>query len=212
MALEYLCGKYWYPLYTYLRRQAHTPHEAEDLVQTFFARLLERETISVADPSRGRFRSFVLTALRNFVANERDKTLAQKRGGGIRALSIDAAYGESRYAFEPGHHLTPERLFEKQWAVTLLDHVMAQLREEHVRAGRELQFDSLKSHLTGTGSESNYAILSEKLGISKSAAMTAVSRLRRRYRELLRSEIASTVASPEEVDDEIRRLFESLGD
>jgi RNA polymerase sigma-70 factor (ECF subfamily) len=187
-------------------------HEAEDLIQTFFTRLLEQGTISAVDPSRGRFRSFVITALSNFMANEREKASAQKRGGGTHALSIDTHLGESRYCIEPAHDLTAERLFEKQWAVTLLDHVMIQLREEHTRRGTEVQFNLLKVHLTGGRIEDGYASVARQLGISKAAAMTAVSRLRRRYRDLLRSEIARTVASEADVEDEIRQLFDALGE
>jgi RNA polymerase sigma-70 factor (ECF subfamily) len=209
-ALEALCSTYWYPLYAYARRQGHAVDEAEDLVQAFFARLLEGDVLSVADPVRGRFRSFLRTAFRNFTVNERERLQAIKRGGSVRRLSIDVASGESKYRLEPAHLLTAERLYEKQWAVTLLDHVMSLLRDEFVRAGKERQFECLKAYLPGGRSEDGFAAASEQLGISKGAAMAATSRLRRRYRELLRAEIARTISDEEEVDDEIGQLFEAL--
>jgi RNA polymerase sigma-70 factor (ECF subfamily) len=210
-ALEALCGTYWYPLYAYARRQGYALDEAEDLVQAFFARLLEGNILAVADPARGRFRSFLRTAFRNFSTNERERAQAQKRGGGVRRLSIDVASGESRFRLEPAHELTAERFYEKQWAVTLLDHVMSLLRDEFVRDGKERQFDCLKAYLPGGRSQDAFATASGQLGISRGAAMAATSRLRGRYRELLRTEISRTVANEEEVDDEIGQLFDALG-
>jgi DNA-directed RNA polymerase specialized sigma24 family protein len=166
--------------------------------------------MGVVDPSRGRFRSFLLTVLKNFVANEREKAESQKRGGGILLLPIEVTIGESRYAREPAIDLTPEKLYERQWAVTLLDHVMAKLRREFVLAGKEEQFDCLKGYLAGPSEASAYADATARLGMSRAAAMMAVSRLRRRYRKLLRSEIARTLTHPEEVEDEIGRLFDAL--
>jgi DNA-directed RNA polymerase specialized sigma24 family protein len=209
-ALEALCRVYWYPLYAYLRHFGYPADSAQDLVQGFFANLLEKGAISVATPSRGRFRSFLLTSLRNFTANQRDKGQAEKRGGTSVILTVDASQGESRYATEPSHELTAERLYERQWAVALLDNVTGQLRKEYLRAGKGWQFECLKAFLAGRSPTVRYAQAAEQLRITQSAAMTAASRLRQRYRELLRSEIARTVAHPDEVDDEIVLLFNSL--
>jgi RNA polymerase sigma-70 factor (ECF subfamily) len=167
--------------------------------------------MGVVDPNRGRFRSFLLTVLNNFVANERDKAQSRKRGGCALLLPLDVSLGESRYSREPAIDLTPEKLYERQWAVTLLDHVMAKLRREFVLADKEEQFDCLKGCLAGPSEASAYADITARFGMSRAAAMMAVSRLRRRYRELLRSEIARTLTHPEEVEDEIGRLFDALG-
>jgi RNA polymerase sigma-70 factor (ECF subfamily) len=210
-ALEILCRRYWYPLYAYACRRVRNPHEAEELIQDFFARLLERNTLAVAEPARGRFRSFLLTSLRHFLANERDKTLTQKRGGSLKRIPIDVAGVSSQVCRQTGQALTPERLFEREWASTLLSEVLQRLRNEFFRAGKESQFEVLAPFLTGKNAESTYAQAAQKLGISEGAATLAAHRMRQRFRELLRAEIASTVSCPEEVEDEIRSLFASLG-
>jgi RNA polymerase sigma-70 factor (ECF subfamily) len=208
-ALEMLCQAYWMPVYAYLRRRSAQVDDAQELTQAFFAHLLERNALAAAAPDRGRFRAFLLTACKHFVAHERERERAQKRGGGVRTWSLDFESGEARFQLEPVDCLTPERLFERQWALTLLDRVLQLLRAEFARHGRERNFDLLKAYLGGTAPES-YALLGEQLDLSEGAARVAVHRLRRQYRELLREEIAQTVASPEQVDDEIRDLFAAL--
>ncbi len=209
-ALAALCRDYWYPLYAYVRRRTGDLHEAQDLIQEFFSRMLQKNTIAVANPQRGRFRTFLLASLRNFLTNEWNKAQAQKRGGGRAVIPFDFTSSESRYAAEPADQLTAEKLYDRQWAETLLDHVLARLRDEFVRAGKLPQFEQLKGFLAG-GEKGGYAAAARRLGISEGAAMVAASRLRRRYRQLLQGEIAQTVAGPEEVQDEIRSLFASLG-
>ncbi len=209
-ALAQLCQSYWYPLYAYMRKRIRDPHEAQDLIQEFFSRLLERNTVSVADPQRGRFRTFLLTSLRNFLADYWDKGRAIKRGGGQPKLSLDFETANSMVAIEPADEQTPDRLYERQWALTLLDHVMERLREEFVRVGKEHYFQQLQPFLGGGRSGTSYANVARELGISEGAAMVSAHRLRRRYRALLREEIAQTVASSAEINDEIRSLFACL--
>ena len=208
VALESLCKRYWFPLYAFVRRRVATVEEAQDLTQEFFARLLEKEMLASASPERGKFRSFLLTAMKNFLANEWDRAQTQKRGGGHKQLSLNWAEGESRLGLEPAHELTPERLFERQWALTLLDHVVSRLQAEFVGQGQERQFELLKGALTGK--RSSYADIAVELAMTEEAARQAAHRLRKRYRVLLRDEILQTVADPSEVDEEIRRLFETL--
>jgi RNA polymerase sigma factor (sigma-70 family) len=209
-ALAVLCERYWYPLYAYVRRRVAQVDEARDLTQEFFAHLLQHETLAKASAERGRFRSFLLTALRNFLANERDRATAKKRGGKHRPLSIDVATGESRLGLEPAHDLTPERIYERQWTLTLLAEVMNQLRSECATEGKERQFELLQNTLTGDR-QAAYESIARELGMSEPAARQAAHRLRKRYRELLRGEISQTVCEPGEVDDEIRQLFAALG-
>ena len=209
-ALADLCRVYWYPLYAYARRCLGDVHEAQDATQDFFGRLLEKNLLARAQQERGRFRSFLLTAFKNFLANQRDKANAGKRGGGRMPLSLDFDAGDSRYNLEPSHSWTAERLFERQWALTLLDQVLADLRAELVADDKEALFESLKVYLTGDAAAS-YAELAPTLGMSEGAVKVAAHRLRQRYRELLRRAVAQTVADAAEVDDEIRRLFEALG-
>ncbi|MGC8641561.1 MAG: RNA polymerase sigma factor [Isosphaeraceae bacterium] len=209
-ALEILCRDYWYPLYAYVRRRGNNADTARDLVQEFFARILERNTIAAADPQRGRFRAFLLTSLRNFLANEHARSIAEKRGGGLEVLSIDLDTGESRYLREPADHLSPERVFDRRWAETLLDKVTAQLRDESVRAGKAAHFNELKVFLTGRTAALSYAEAAARLGLTEGAAMVAAHRLRKRFREILLAEITQTLTDPAELDDEINRLFEAL--
>lgn len=211
-ALAELCGAYWYPLYAYVRRRVGDPHEAQDLTQAFFAHLLEKGGIGRADPERGRFRSFLLTALKNFLANEREKAGAAKRGGRVSRVPLDFATGESRYRIEPVDNLTPEMLYERRWILTLLDHVLETLRRELAAAGRAEQFEQLKHALTGEATAEQYERAAKALGVSAPAARQAAYRLRRRYRELFRAEVAKTVADEADVEQEISRLLEALSE
>jgi RNA polymerase sigma-70 factor (ECF subfamily) len=205
-ALQSLCQTYWYPLYAYVRRRVPHVHQAQDLTQEFFTTLLERNALRAADRQRGRFRSFLLTSFKNFLADEWDKAKAQKRGGGRRAIPLDLKSAESRYALEPADDLTPERLYERQWALTLLDQVLNRLCDEFIAKGKQKQFQALKPLLGGENEPGSYEIAAGALGISLAAVKVAAHRMRRRYREILRAEIAETVAEPGEVDDEIRSL------
>ena len=209
-ALEKLCRAYWLPIYAFVRRQGRSPHDAQDLTQEFFARLLEKKTLAVADPARGRFRSFLLASLKHFLANEWDKARAQKRGGGQRPIPIDAADAETKYGLEPADPATAENIYERRWALALLDQVLRRLRAEYVRDGREKLFEALKPTLTEPSRTVGYAAIAARLGASEGTVKSAVHRLRLRYRELLRAEIAHTVAGPDEVEDEIRNLFAAL--
>ena len=210
-ALEQLCRNYWQPLYAYVRRAGHSREEAEDLTQEFFARLLARNSVAQADPARGRFRSFLLSALKHFLVNEWDKARAQKRGGGAQVMPLRYDTAETRcgQAVAPGD--TPDRAFDRQWALALLEVVLGRLRGEYVAAGRERMFEGLKDTLGGGRAEIPYRELGAQLGMSEGAVKVAAHRLRARYRELLREEIANTVAGPEEVEGELRELFAALG-
>jgi RNA polymerase sigma factor (sigma-70 family) len=209
-ALEKLCRAYWFPIYAFVRRQGHGPHDAQDLTQDFFARLLEKKYLADADPAKGRFRSFLLASLKHFLANEWDRTRAQKRGGGQILIPIDAAAAETACGIEPVDHLTAEKSFEQRWALTLLEQVLRRLRAEYVRDGKENLFEQLKPTLTKASRTVAYAEIATRLGTTEGAVKVAVHRLRQRYREVLRAEIADTVASPGEVEDEIRNLFAAL--
>jgi RNA polymerase sigma-70 factor (ECF subfamily) len=209
-ALSTLCRIYWYPLYAYARRQV-SHAEAEDLTQGFFAQLLEKDYLRVADPERGKFRSFLLTAFKHFLSKERDRAGALKRGGGSQVLPLDFQTGEERYSREPAHQATPERIFERRWALALLDRVLARLREEFEQGGKQRLFECLKFCLTGEKNPGkSYEELGEELAMTEGAIKIAVHRLRRRYQELLREEIAQTVATPEDVEEELRDLFEAV--
>ncbi len=210
-ALAALCGLYWYPLYAFVRRQGHPADQAQDLTQGFFARLLEPDFFKAVDRSRGKFRSFLLAACKHYLANERDRARAVKRGGGRPVLSLDFAGADQRYHHEPAHQLTPERLFERRWALTLLDQVLTRLRQEFDEAGKAAVFQTLKGVLTGESGKVPYHDLAARLALSEGAVKVAVHRLRRRYRELLREEIARTLDDPGLVEEEIRDLFAALG-
>jgi RNA polymerase sigma-70 factor (ECF subfamily) len=209
-ALEKLCSTYWYPLYAFVRRLGQGPHDAEDLVQAFFAQCLEKNYLGAADRAKGRFRSFLLVALKRFLANEWDKARTRKRGGGTMPISFDAMSAEQRYALEPAERLSADRLFERRWALTLLEQVLARLREEQAGGGRAEAFELLKDSLVSGGRNTSYVELAARLGTSEGAVKVAVHRLRRRYRELLEAEIADTVGSPEEVAEERRYLLSVL--
>jgi RNA polymerase sigma-70 factor (ECF subfamily) len=209
-ALAVLCQTYWYPLYAYARRRLAAAEDARDLTQEFFARLLEKDYLQAADSRRGKFRSFLLATFQHFLANEHARSTAQKRGGQGRTLSLEFQHGEHRYRHEPADLATPETLYERRWALTLLEQALARLRQEFTASGKERLFEALKGTLTGDGTSEPYEQIGRELGLSESAVKTAAHRLRRRYQELLRAEVAQTVTSPEEVEDELRDLFAAV--
>jgi RNA polymerase sigma-70 factor (ECF subfamily) len=208
-ALERLCRSYWYPLYAYARRRGHSVEDAQDLTQAFFARLLERHWVADADRERGRFRTFLLTAMNRFMADEWDKLRAQKRGGGVAHVPLQLNDAETRYGCEPADDRTPEQYFERRWALTLLDTVLQRLRREYEQEGKGEVFAALHSTLGGSDSRS-YAELGAQAGLSEGAVKVAVHRLRKRYRRLLRDEIAQTSAAGANVDEELQHLFGAL--
>ena len=210
-ALARLCSLYWYPVFAFVRRQGYAVDDAQDLTQGFFARLIEKGDLGAADRTRGRFRSFLLTNCQFFLANERDRALAQKRGGGRVALSIDVVTAEGRYERSLAHSETPERLYDRQWSLTLLDGVFEALRAEYAATGRGALFDRLKQFLATGPEAGSHADAARELGTSAGAVKVAVHRLRRRYREELRRRVADTVGSDQDVEDEIRHLLETLG-
>src|SRR5579863_5494917 len=207
-ALVSLCENYWYPLYAYLRRRGYSTDQAQDLTQEFFVRVLEGRYLDRADPEKGRFRSFILTSLKFFVADEADRQRAQKRGGGV-LVSPEFSGGEERYQREPAHDETPERIFERRWALSVLDRVVEKLRNEFVQHGRPEHFERLKVFLLGQP-DAPYAALAREMNTSEGALKVAIHRLRKRYRELFRQEIADTVADPAEVESELRYLAAAL--
>jgi RNA polymerase sigma-70 factor (ECF subfamily) len=208
-ALAALCQTYWYPLYAYARRVTD-PDSALDLTQEFFARLLEKDYLLQADRERGRFRSFLLTAFKHFLSKEWERGRAQKRGGGRSTLSLDFRTGESRYRFEPVDTMTPEAIYERRWALTLLEQALTQLRQEMAAAGKERLYDCLKHALAGDEASQPYSEIARQLGMSEGAVKAAVHRLRRRHRELLRAAIGETVADESEIDAELRDLFAAV--
>src|SRR6202167_5039405 len=207
-ALVSLCENYWYPLYAYLRRRGYSPDQAQDLTQEFFVRVLEGRYLDRADPEKGRFRSFILTSLKFFVADEGDRDRARKRGGGMVG-PLEFPSGEERYQREPAHDETPERIFERRWALSVIDRVVEKVREEVVHHGRPEHFERLKVFLLGQ-SDTPYAALAREINTSEGALKVAIHRLRKRYRELFRQEIADTVADPAEVESELRYLAAAL--
>jgi RNA polymerase sigma factor (sigma-70 family) len=208
-SLEQLCRVYWPPLYAYIRRQGESPHDAQDLTQEFFARVLEKDFLGSVDQTKGRFRSFLLASLKHFLSNQRVRARAQKRGGGQSPLSLDFSDAETSIGFQPADAQTPEKAFEKRWALTLLEQSLARLRKEYSDRGRHEIFEQLKTTLT-EGRGVAYAELSARLGISEASVKMAVHRLRQRYRAVLRAEIAGTVAHESEVEDELREVFRAL--
>jgi RNA polymerase sigma factor (sigma-70 family) len=202
-SLAILCENYWFPLYAFVRRAGHSAEDAEDLTQEFFARLLGQRFLTKVDPQIGKFRSFLLAALKHFMADQWDRTHAQKRGGGQTAISFDGLDAETRYRLEPATDLTPEKMFEKQWALSLLEQVLSRLHAELVAEGRSALFEALKDTLTGVRS-TTYAAIGAELGMAEGAVKVAAHRMRHRYRALLREEIAQTVTGSDEIRDEIR--------
>jgi len=208
-ALAKLCQLYWYPIYAFVRRRGYSQEDAKDLTQEFFSRVLEKNYLEDADPSRGRFRSFLLAAVRHFLANEWNRQRAQKRGGGLHTIALDAQTAEGRYCAEPASQENPEKLYERQWALALLEQVMASLRQEYVLDGRLDDFEKLAPLLTGTA-EVPYVQLAQQWNTSEGAVKVAVHRVRKRYRELLRQKIGETLVDPADVEDEIRFLISAL--
>ncbi len=210
-ALEQLCRAYWPPLYGYVRRLGHDAHDAQDLTQEFFARLLEKDWLQAADREKGRFRTFLLVAMKRFLANQWDRARAQKRGDGSRALSLDTAIAESHSAAEGPGALSADLMYERRWAITLLEKVMTRLRAEYEAAGRGADYEILKPCLTAERGDIAYEALAHSLNVEPASARSSVHRLRKRFREVFREEIAGTVARPEEIDDEMRAVIAALG-
>ena len=209
-AFETLCHAYWYPLYVFVRRGGHNPEDAEDLVQEFFARLLQKHFLDAVEPERGRFRTFLIMALKRFMANEWDRARAQKRGGGKELLSLDTAVAENRYQEECPVEMGAEVAFDRQWAVTLLDQTLMRLRKELERSGKMAEFELLRPFLTVGSEPASYGEVARQLGVTEVAVRMAVHRLRRRYRQLFREALAKTVTTPDEVDAEMRYLLQVL--
>jgi len=209
-ALANLCETYWYPLYAYARRRVKRIQDAQDLTQGFFARLLEKDLLQVANPQRGRFRSFLLTSFKNFLANEWDKRAAQKRGGGETVLSLDFKVGESRYGLEVIDEETPESVYDRQWAMVLLELVLRRLRNEMKQESKEDLFERLQPYVLGKPKSATYSELAQQLQMSTSAVKVAVYRLRKRYRQILKQEISQTLEDPSEIDEEIQTLFATV--
>lgn len=204
-ALAELCQTYWYPLYAYARRRGHGPHDAEDLTQGFFARLLRLNSFANLSPERGKFRAFLLASMNHYLADERDRAGAQRRAA-HRTISLDAEQAENRYRGEPVEHLTPERVYERQWALALLEAVLQRLAGEYESSGRAALFAELRFAITGDKNAVPYAALAERLAMTDEALRMAVHRLRKRFRDVLRAEIAQTVADPKEVPLELEHL------
>ncbi|HEX3626335.1 MAG TPA: sigma-70 family RNA polymerase sigma factor [Verrucomicrobiae bacterium] len=209
-ALEKLCRTYWYPLYAHVRRQGIDGYEAQDLTQAFFAYLLEKKGLGRVNPMRGKFRSFLLASLNNFLNNERDKAQRIKRGGGIQFIYLDAVPAEDRYLAEPAHDENPEKIFERRWANAVVEQAVRNLTAEFVAAGLAQRLEVLKVFLMGEPSDASYEEAARRLSLSVSAVTSAIHRARQRFRELFREEISNTVSAPDEVDDEIRHLLNAL--
>jgi RNA polymerase sigma factor (sigma-70 family) len=209
-ALEKLCRTYWYPLYAYIRRKGHAAADAEDLTQEFFCRLVGKNYLESVDRSAGSFRSFLLASVNHLLANEWDKAQTLKRGGGHEIISLDAEVAEGRFAQEASINGSPERAFDRSWALTLLDGALARLRDEFIAAGKLRQFDLLKGFLSDLAGDGDYAAVAGELGMDAGAVAVAVHRLRRRYRDIVRTEIAQTVTTEVELDAEMEHLFAAL--
>ena len=206
-ALESLCEAYWYPLYAYVRRRVPDVNEAQDLTQAFFTVLLEKNYVGSATPDRGRFRAFLLTAFKNFLSKHWEKARAQQRGGGRSPISLDFESADSSLRVDPPAGITAEQFYDQQWAISLLGQILERLKSEFKEAGKVRQFEELKGFVIGDHAGTTYAQAAASLKMTEAAAKKAGSRMRQRYRELLREEIAQTVSGPDEVDDEIRNLF-----
>lgn len=208
VALATLCESYWYPVYAYLRRDGHTVEDAQDLTQAFFARLLEKHWVEAATPERGRFRSFLLASVKHFVSNERDRARALKRGGALPALPLET--GEHRYRHEPQDDTTPETLYHREWAQTVFDRVLGRLQDELTTAGKSHIFEALQPHVTNEDDAGSCRDAASVLGMSEGAVRVTVHRLRRRFRDLLRAEVAESVSADQSVDDEVQLLRTAL--
>ncbi|HVR76337.1 MAG TPA: sigma factor [Planctomycetota bacterium] len=209
-AISRLLETYWYPLYAFVRRKGRPPDEACDLTQEFVSRLLERNYLRVADPSKGKFRTFLLTGLERFLVDEWRRETCQKRGGGSTILSLDLLDAESRYQLEPVDTLTAERIYERRWAVTLLEQSLGRLEKEYAAAGKSTLFALLKPLLAGESGNDSYLQIASRLNMKEGALKTAVHRLRRRFAAILRAEIAETVSDPGDIEEEVQHLFRSL--
>ena len=209
-ALETLCQSYWFPLYAYLRRRGYESHQAEDLTQAFFARMLEKKEFQTADPKCGKFRSFLLVRLKYFLSDQRDRAQAKKRGGGRKILSLNAGDAEGHYNLEPATQLSPEMLFEKAWALTVLERTMGRLEAEMTKKNRKKLFDHLKVYLTTDKNAIPYQNMAAELSMTEASVRIAVHRLRRQYRKLLRDEVAQTVGDEDQIDEEMGSLFAAL--
>jgi RNA polymerase sigma factor (sigma-70 family) len=210
VALEELCVTYWYPLYAYVRRHGHSREDAEDLTQSFFVRFLQKNYLEKLSVEHGKFRAFLIASLKHFLANEWDRGQAQKRGGGVPCLSLDWQDADARYHIDPADDLSPDKIYDRAWAVTLLERVITRLREENTVEGKSLLFDKLKPFLTVGRGDIPYAQAAVALAMTEGAVRVAVHRLRRRYRELLREEIGQTLSDPAQVEEEIRTLFSAF--
>ena len=209
-ALEKLCRAYWLPLYSYVRRRGYSPQDAQDLTQGFFVRLLRTNSFAGLSREKGKFRTFLLAALNHFLSDERDRVRAAKRGGGQAVVSIDGAEAEQGYLQVPGRDLAPERIFDRRWGLTVLEAALGRLRQEQARSGKAEFFMHLSPFLSNEGSKADYEVLGPKLGMTAGAVVVAVHRLRQRYRECIRLELAQTVANPKDVEEEMNYLFAVL--
>jgi RNA polymerase sigma-70 factor (ECF subfamily) len=210
-ALEKLCRTYWYPLYAYVRRQGHSPEDAQDLTQEFFARFLDKKYFRFASPERGRFRTFLLSSLKNFLINEWERARVAKRGGGAIHIPLDGLAAEDHFSREPVHEITAEKIYERNWAIAVLKQVRARLQQEYATSGRADRFAQLEAFLPGQESDLTYAEAARRLGVAEGTLKSDVNRFKKRYRELLRAEVAHTVSSRAELDEELRHLIEVLG-
>jgi RNA polymerase sigma-70 factor (ECF subfamily) len=211
LALEELCRSYWFPLYAYVRRRGHTKEDAEDLTQAFFAKLLKKNFLAGLDSEKGKFRAFLLAALKHFLANEWDKSQAQKRGGGATVLSLDWQSADTKFQVADANEPSPDKVFDREWALALLAKVIERLQKECEAERKAKLFEQLKIFLTAGKGELSHAEAAQKLGMDETAVRVAVHRLRKRYRQLLRDEIAQTLADPGTVDEELRALFGAFG-
>ena len=211
-ALEKLCRTYWYPLYAFVRRQGHSPEQAADLTQEFFHQLLSSNALSLVDRAKGKFRSFLLASIKHLLANEWNRSQAQKRGGGNIHFSLDAASAEDRYRIEPTDQLSPDKIFERRWAETVIDTVTRRLQKEFCDAGMARRFEELKVFLVGDEEPASYAEMARRLEMSEGAVRTAIHRMRQRYGELFRDEIAQTVTGLEEMEEEMRHFVRVMSE
>jgi len=211
-ALASLCDLYWYPVYAFIRRRGYRPEECADLTQAFFTRVLEKKYFDDADPTRGHFRAFLCTSVRHFLSNERDREQALKRGGSRPPISLDVENAEGRYQLEPRDDLTPEKLFDRRWALTVLERVLARVRDDQRSGGKADLFDHLRGFLTGDNAGVPYSEVAETLGMTEGAVKVAVHRLRRHFRDTLVNEIAETVSDPAEIDGELQYLLKAVSE
>lgn len=209
-ALETLCRAYWYPIYVFIRRQGYGEADAQDLTQGFFCHILSRRFLERASPDKGRFRSFIIASLKYFLADELGRLQAQKRGGGRIPVFLDAQSAEERYRLEPVERLDPEKLFERRWAVTLLNRVLDRLETEFVKAGKARLMEQLRQFLLEDDGSVTYREVAARLGMSEGAVKVAVHRMRQRYRNLFRDEVVQTLADPAEAEDEMRQVFAAI--